>query len=107
MTNRLSLPAALLLAALPLIAQETSTAHADHMTPNAAPVAANWAKTRLAASPRHGEWVNVRSGGRTVSAYVVYPEVKNKATAVVVIHEIFGMSDWVQLLADELAEAGY
>jgi carboxymethylenebutenolidase len=42
-----------------------------------------------------------------VSAFVVYPEVKNKATAVLVIHEIFGMSDWVQSLADELAEAGY
>lgn len=106
MTRRL-LSAALLLATLPLIAQETSTAHADHMIPNAAPAAANWAKTRLAASPRHGEWVNVKSGSRTVSAYVVYPEVKNKATAVVVIHEIFGMSDWVQLLSDELAEVGY
>lgn len=105
--KRLLLSTALLLATLPLIAQETSTAHADHMIPNAAPAAANWAKTRLAASPRHGEWVNVKSGSRTVSAYVVYPEVKNKATAVVVIHEIFGMSDWVQLLSDELAEAGY
>jgi dienelactone hydrolase len=38
---------------------------------------------------------------------VVYPEVKNKATAVIVIHEIFGMSDWVQSLTDQLAEAGY
>ena len=46
-------------------------------------------------------------GHRTVSAFVVYPEVKDKATAVVVIHEIFGLSDWVQLLADELAAAGY
>ena len=35
------------------------------------------------------------------------PEVKNKATAVIVIHEIFGMSDWVQSLTDQLAEAGY
>jgi carboxymethylenebutenolidase len=51
--------------------------------------------------------VNVKSGARTVSAFVVYPEVKSKASAVVVIHEIFGMSDWVQMLADEVAEAGY
>ncbi|HEY3055276.1 MAG TPA: dienelactone hydrolase family protein [Thermoanaerobaculia bacterium] len=66
-----------------------------------------WAKQALAKSPRHHEWVNVKSGDRTVGAFVVYPEVKNKATSVVVIHEIFGMTDWVQMLADELAEAGY
>ena len=68
--------------------------------------AQDWAKQRLAASPRHREWVNVKNGNRTVSAFVVYPEVKGKAPAVVVIHEIFGMTDWVQLLADELAETG-
>ncbi|HVQ36622.1 MAG TPA: dienelactone hydrolase family protein, partial [Pyrinomonadaceae bacterium] len=44
---------------------------------------------------------------REVSAFVVYPEVKSKATSVIVIHEIFGMSDWVQSLTDQLAEAGY
>jgi carboxymethylenebutenolidase len=51
--------------------------------------------------------VNVKSGSRTVSAFIVYPEVKTKAPAVVVIHEIFGMSDWVQMEADELAAEGY
>lgn len=66
----------------------------------------DWAKQRLAASPRHGEWVKIKNGDRSVSAFVVYPEVKRKAPAVVVIHEIFGMTDWVQLLADEVAEAG-
>jgi carboxymethylenebutenolidase len=66
-----------------------------------------WAKQALEKSPRHREWVNIKSGARTVSAFVVYPEVKTKATSVVVIHEIFGMSDWVQLLTDELAAAGY
>jgi len=89
--------------------------HAGHTMPPqptataapAAPAAPNWAKIALEKSPRHREWVNVKNGDRTVSAYVVYPEVKAKATSVVVIHEIFGMSDWVQLLADELAEAGY
>src|SRR5437588_4812227 len=66
-----------------------------------------WAKARLEASPRHREWVNVKAGNRTVSAFVVYPEVNKKASSVVVIHEIFGMSDWAQLLADELAAEGY
>jgi len=93
--------------------QRTTTAttdtHADHATA-AAPAlvpSPNWTKEALERSPRHREWVNVKAGDRTVSAYVVYPEVKNKATAVVVIHEIFGMSDWVQLEADQLAAAGY
>jgi carboxymethylenebutenolidase len=69
--------------------------------------AQDWAKARLEKSPRHGEWVKVKHGDREVQAFVVYPEVKDKATAVVVIHEIFGLSDWARLLADELAEAGY
>ncbi len=90
--------------------QDTSTAaHAEHQAVAAAASAppVNWAKEALAKSPRHGEWVNVKNGSRTVSAFVVYPEVSHKATAVVVIHEIFGMSDWVQMEADELAAAGY
>jgi carboxymethylenebutenolidase len=81
--------------------------------PNAEPENQDWAKQRLAKSPRHQEWVKVKykpagaTAEREVSAFVVYPEVKNKAAAVIVIHEIFGMSDWVQSLTDQLAEAGY
>ena len=82
-----------------------------HSTPAASPADAietqDWAKARLAKSSRHQEWVKVKNGAREVNSFVVYPEVKNKATAVVVIHEIFGMSDWVQSLTDQLAEAGY
>ncbi len=70
-------------------------------------VSQDWAKQRVAKSPRHREWVKVKNGAREVNSFVVYPEVKNKATAVIVIHEIFGMSDWVQSLTDQLAEAGY
>jgi carboxymethylenebutenolidase len=66
-----------------------------------------WAKNAVEKSPRHREWMNVKYGDRTVGAFVVYPEVKNKATSVIVIHEIFGMSDWVKLLSDELAAEGY
>jgi carboxymethylenebutenolidase len=91
-------------------AQETSAHH--HMgagnSDNANPEAIqDWARKRLAASPRHQEWVKVKNGSREVNSFVVYPQVKKKATAIVVIHEIFGMSDWVQQLTDELAEAGY
>src|SRR5437868_6839353 len=73
---------------------------------NAAP-AQDWAKAKLEKSPRHGEWVKVKNGNREVNSFVVYPEVKDKATAVVVIHEIFGLSDWVRSVADDLAAAGY
>ncbi|MEN3330036.1 MAG: carboxymethylenebutenolidase [Acidobacteriota bacterium] len=70
-------------------------------------VSQEWAKQRVEKSPRHREWVKVKNGTREVNSFVVYPENKNKATAVIVIHEIFGMSDWVQSLTDQLAEAGY
>ena len=67
----------------------------------------DWAKEKLAKSPRHGEWVTVKHDGRSVETFVVYPESKDKRPVVLVIHEIFGMSDWVQDLADQVAEAGY
>lgn len=62
---------------------------------------------RLEAMPRHDEWVEVRREGRTVHAYVVYPEVRERAMAVVVIHENRGLNDWARTVADRLAEAGY
>ena len=70
-------------------------------------VAQDWAKERLEQSPRHGEWIVMEHEARKVDAFVVYPEVAEKATAVVVIHEIFGLTDWVRGVADQLAEAGY
>src|SRR5258705_8818372 len=69
--------------------------------------AQDWAKAKVEKSPRHREWVTVKHDGRSVETFVVYPESKDKRPVVLVIHEIFGMSDWVQNLADELAEAGY
>ena len=97
----------LLLCSLSACAQNPTANH-NHGTSEPDPmVEQDWAKQRLAKSPRHQEWVKVKNGAREVNSFVVYPESKNKATAVVVIHEIFGMSDWVQSLTDELAEAGY
>jgi carboxymethylenebutenolidase len=92
-------------------AQDTSGNHNHSNAPaTSSPdtnVSQDWAKQRLAKSPRHQEWVKIKNGNREVSSFVVYPESKNKTTAVIVIHEIFGMSDWVQSLTDQLAEAGY
>jgi len=70
-------------------------------------MAQDWAKAMVDKSPRHQEWVDIKAGNRTVHAFVVYPEVKSKATAVLVIHEIFGASDWARNFADEVAAAGY
>jgi len=64
-------------------------------------------KERLERSPRHLEWIAIKHGERTVHAFIAFPEVKEKAPVVVIIHEIFGLSDWVRSLADQLAERGY
>jgi carboxymethylenebutenolidase len=69
--------------------------------------AQDWAKAALEKSPRHREYVALKHGDRTVQAFVVYPEVSGKAPVVVMIHEIFGLSDWAKEMADELAAQGY
>jgi carboxymethylenebutenolidase len=66
-----------------------------------------WARERIAKSQRHSEWVTVKQDGRNVETLIVYPESKEKRPVVLVIHEIFGLSDWAQELADEVAAAGY
>jgi carboxymethylenebutenolidase len=87
---------ALRLLALLLILPLTTAAHAQ-----------DWAKARLDASPRHHEYVALKHDGRTVQAFVVYPEVKTKAPVVILIHEIFGLTDWAKEMADEIAAQGF
>ena len=67
----------------------------------------DWAKAILNKSPRHQEWVKIHYGGRTVNAFVVYPEVSHKAPVVLLIHEIFGLTDWARSMADDIAAMGY
>lgn len=95
MKFKLPLAGLCILASLPLIVL-SAAAHAQ-----------DWAKARLDASPRHHEYVALKHDNRTVQAFVVYPEVKNKASAVILIHEIFGLSDWAKEMADELAAEGF
>lgn len=71
------------------------------------PADAAGARARLASSPRHGEWVSYKSGSDSIRAWLVYPQRKDKAPVVVVIHEIYGLTPWVRAVADQLAEAGY
>src|SRR5689334_10274079 len=70
-------------------------------------IAQDWAREKVEKSPRHREWVTVKHDGRAVETFIVYPESRSKTAVVLVIHEIFGLTDWVQDLADQLAEAGY
>lgn len=69
--------------------------------------AQDWARQKLDKSPRHQQWVSIKNGDRTVQAFIVYPEVSHKAPVIVMIHEIFAMTDWVQSMADDLAAQGY
>lgn len=55
----------------------------------------------------HGEWVKIKRGNETIRAYVAYPERKTKAPAVIVIHEIYGLTDWEPAVADRLAKEGF
>jgi carboxymethylenebutenolidase len=75
----------------------------------AVPPDASGAKEALEKSPRHGEWVDVKAEqyDKPLKCYIVYPETKEKAPVVIVIHEIFGLSDWVRSVADELAADGF
>ncbi|MGH9621057.1 MAG: dienelactone hydrolase family protein [Bryobacteraceae bacterium] len=69
--------------------------------------AQDWARQQLDQSPRHREWITVQHDGRSIQTFVVYPESSKKTPVVLMIHEIFGMTDWVESLADQVAAAGY
>jgi carboxymethylenebutenolidase len=110
-----ALPPGLAVAATQALSPDPHAAHAREAT-SASPAAAQdpnlpadaaAARARLAASPRHAEWATVRSGQDSIRAWVVYPERADKAPVVVVIHEIFGLSHWIQAVADQLAKDGF
>lgn len=75
---------------------------------SALPPDAEGAAARIQSSPRHGEWVVVRTSPTdSVMSWVVYPERSTKAPVVVVVHEIFGLSTWIRGVADQLAADGF
>jgi carboxymethylenebutenolidase len=85
----------------------STTAAAVPQTQGLPPDAAS-APSRLGSSPRHGEWVTIRTGGGdSLRAWVVYPERSTKAPVILVVHEIFGLSSWVRSVADQLAADGF
>jgi carboxymethylenebutenolidase len=75
------------------------------------PPSANTAPARLAASPRHSEWVKIAwtPGSKdSLMAFIVYPSTtRAKTPVVVVIHEIYGLQTWVRGVADQVAAEGF
>ncbi|HSU17690.1 dienelactone hydrolase family protein [Longimicrobium sp.] len=104
----LALPISVLLAACtPRMGGSADTASAAR-SQTAIPAGAAEVQARLAASPRHGEWAMVSAGpGDSVRAWVVYPERRDRAPVVVVVHEIFGLTGWIRGVADQLAADGF
>lgn len=89
-------------------AAQPAAAPAPARDPNLPP-SEQQAKAALEKSPRHGEYVDIKlpSGGTPIRSYVVYPERKDKAGVVIVIHEIYGLTDWIRGVADQLAHDGF
>lgn len=56
----------------------------------------------------HNEWVTIPNPkGKMVRAYVVYPDRKDAAPSIIVIHEIFGMNAGIAMIANRYAAKGY
>ena len=55
----------------------------------------------------HSEYVKYLSGKDSITAYLAYPERSDAAPGVIVIHEIFGMSDFVKDRVTQLAKDGF
>jgi carboxymethylenebutenolidase len=53
------------------------------------------------------EMVNYKSGGETVNGYLALPSGAGKHPAIVVIHEWWGLNDWVKQQAQNFAAQGY
>jgi carboxymethylenebutenolidase len=73
------------------------------------PASEETAKAALETSPRHGEMVDIAwaQDKAPLRTWVAYPERKYKAGVVIIIHEIFGLSDWIRGVADQLARDGF
>lgn len=98
-----------LISGLTLFLASTFSLAATPGTPGGLPPDSDNAKATLDKSPRHGEWVDITVPDKKVplKAYIVYPERSDKAPVVMVIHEIFGETDWVRGVADQLAADGF
>lgn len=107
---RLLLAAALILSADPSLASQAAPpAPAAPASDEALPPGEAGAGAALLRSPRHGEFIEIPidAGDAPMRSWIVYPERKDPAGVVIVIHEIFGLTDWIRSVADQLAEDGF
>lgn len=89
-------------------APPAAAAHPAAARDESLPAGEGEAKAALDRSPRHGEYVDVKlPSGTPIRTWISYPERKDKAPVVLVIHEIFGLSDWIRAVADQLAREGF
>lgn len=86
---------------------DSAAAAAPARDPNL-PADETTAREALDHSPRHGEFLDVPGpGGTPIRTWVVYPERADKAPVVLIVHEIFGLSDWIRAVADQFAREGF
>src|SRR5262249_31831158 len=79
----------------PSPAQEASPARSPVPRDESLPPSEDQARAALEKSPRHGELVDIKlPSGVTMRTWIAYPERKDRAGVVILIHEIFGLSDW-------------
>jgi len=114
-----SMAAVVCLSVTPALAQTADhSAHAGHGSEAAAqgvaatdnpnlPPDNTLAKARVEKSPRHGEWVDIKTPAGVINSFVVYPERSSKGPVVIVVHDIGGMSDWARSIGDQLAKEGF
>lgn len=93
---------------LATVAAAATTAPAAPTAPVTLPPAEAGAKAALETSPRHGEWADVPGpGGTPIRTWIVYPERKDKAPVVLVVMEVYGLTDWIRAVADRFAAEGF
>jgi carboxymethylenebutenolidase len=62
---------------------------------------------RVEKSQHYRQYVTLNHDSRTIQALVVLPKIKNKTSVVILVHEIYGLSDWAKKMADGLADEGF
>ncbi len=92
----------------------SSSSDADPVVPvlqdPSIPAGASGASERVSKTQRHHEYVKIATGvnpGDSIAAWVVFPERRDKAPVVLVVHEIFGLTTWIRGVADQLAADGF
>ncbi|HTG63012.1 MAG TPA: dienelactone hydrolase family protein, partial [Terriglobia bacterium] len=63
--------------------------------------------TNLWARPGRTETVSYKSGDETVTGYLALPDSAGPHPAIVVIHEWWGLNDWVKEQTQKFAQQGY